>query len=141
MRTLCFHPVVSSIFLLFFLAKSQRSEIGCLSYFHTWCGLSANLECRSEMCCAQLAENTGCKKVARNRHLGTITQLCLAISSQLRHVSTIGKKNLLSSNTSSTCTQNMVNFGPLAAVMFRQFGAPHVISTGFASWQHYCTTL
>ena len=47
-------------------------------------------------------------------HLGTIAQLCRAISSQLRHVSTIGK-NLLSSNISSTCPYNMVNFGPLAA--------------------------
>jgi len=60
-----------------------------------WCGLSANLECRSEMCCTRLAENTGRKKVAKNRHLGTITQLCRAISSQLRQVSTIGKKKLL----------------------------------------------
>ena len=32
------------------------------------------------------------KKVAKNRHLGTIPQFCRAISSQLRHVSTIGKK-------------------------------------------------
>ena len=40
--------------------------------------------------------------------------LCRAISSQLRHVSTIGKK-LLSSSISSTCPHNMVNFGPLAA--------------------------
>jgi len=32
------------------------------------------------------------QKVAKNRHLATITQLCRAISSQLRHVSTIGKK-------------------------------------------------
>jgi len=31
-------------------------------------------------------------KVAKNRYLGTIAQLCRAISSQLRHVSTIGKK-------------------------------------------------
>jgi len=44
----------------------------------------------------------------------TILQLCGAISSQLRHISTIGK-NLLSSNTSSTCAHNMVNFGPLLA--------------------------
>ena len=29
---------------------------------------------------------------SKNRHLGTITHLCLAMSSQLRHVSTIGKK-------------------------------------------------
>ena len=44
------------------------------------------------MCCTRLAENTGRKKVAKNRHLGTIAQLCWAISSQLRHISTIVKK-------------------------------------------------
>jgi len=43
-----------------------------------------------------------------------MAQLCRAISSQLRHVSTIGK-NLLSSNISSRCLHNMVNFGLLAA--------------------------
>jgi len=32
------------------------------------------------------------KKVAKNCYLATIAQLCQAISSQLRHVSTIGKK-------------------------------------------------
>jgi len=53
---------------------------------------SANLECRSEMCCTRLAANAGCKKVAKNRYLGTIAQLCRAISLQIRHVSTIGKK-------------------------------------------------
>jgi len=41
-------------------------------------------------------------------------QLCPAMSSQLRHVSTIGKK-LLSSNISPRCPHNMMNFGPLAA--------------------------
>jgi len=61
-----------------------------------------------------LAENTGRKKVAKDRHLGTIAQFCWAIFSQLRHISTIGK-NLLSSNTSSTCLHNMVNFGSLPA--------------------------
>jgi len=50
----------------------------------------------------------------KNRHLRTIAQLCRAISSQLRYVSTIGKK-LLSSNISPTCPYNMVNFSPLAA--------------------------
>jgi len=77
--------VLCSFFLLFFLAFSQWLEIGCLPYFYTWCGLSANLE-----------------------------QLCWAVSSQLRYISTIGK-NLLNSNISSTCPHNMVNFGPLAA--------------------------
>jgi len=51
----------------------MMSEIGCLPYFHTWCGLSANLECMSEMCCTRLAENTGRKKIAI---FGTIGQLC-----------------------------------------------------------------
>jgi len=84
--------IFSSCGFFFFLTLSQRSEIGCLPYFHTWCGPSVNFECRSEMCCPRLAENTGRKKVAKNRHLGTIAQMCRAISSQLRHVSTIGKK-------------------------------------------------
>jgi len=62
----------------------------------------------------RLAENTGCKKVAKNRHLGTIAQLLRDISSQLRHTSTI-EQNLLSSNMSSRCPHNIVNFGPIAA--------------------------
>ena len=44
----------------------------------------------------------------------SIAQLCRAVSSQLRHISAIGT-NLLSSNTSSTCPPNMVNFGSLKA--------------------------
>ena len=59
------------------------------------------------MCCTLLAGNTGRK----NRYFGTIVQLCRAISSELMHVSTIGK-NLLNSNTSSTCPDNMVNLRP-----------------------------
>jgi len=66
------------------------------------------------MCCKRLAGNTGCKNDAKNRHLSTIAQICQTISSQLRHVSTIGK-NLLSSNISCRCPYNMVNFGPLMA--------------------------
>ena len=83
---------LSILYLFLFLAWSQQPQIGCLPYFHTWCALSANLECRSEMCCTRLAGNTGRKNDAKNRHLHTIAQLCRAISSQLRHVSTIGKK-------------------------------------------------
>jgi len=44
------------------------------------------------MCCTQLDQDTGRKKVAKNRHLRTIEQFCRAISSQLRHVSAIGKE-------------------------------------------------
>ena len=66
-----------------------------------------------------------CKyRTQKNRHLGTIAQLCRAISSQLRHVSTIGK-NLLNSSTSSTCPDNMVNFGLLTAeICWRVWGTP-----------------
>jgi len=38
------------------------------------------------------------QKVAKNRHLCTIAQLCRAITSQLRHVSTIGKKLVKQAN-------------------------------------------
>jgi len=71
---------------------------------------SANLECRSVICCTRLAGNTGRKNDAKI----AIAQLRRAISSQLRHASAIGKK-LLNSNISPTCPYNMVNFGPLAA--------------------------
>jgi len=62
-RPLYFRPVVSSFF--FFFASPIRIRRILDVYhtsFHTWCGLSANLECRSEMCCTRLAENTGRKK-------------------------------------------------------------------------------
>jgi len=48
-------------------------------------------------------------KIAKNRHLGTIAQLCwtVGLSSKLRHVSTIGK-SLLNNNTTSTYLHNTV---------------------------------
>jgi len=95
-----------------------------VSKFETWCGPSANLECRSEMCCAWLAGNAGPKKSPKSRHLVTIAQLCRGIFSQLRQVSTSGKK-LLSSSISPRCPHNMVNFGPLAAeICWRVWGTP-----------------
>jgi len=61
----------------------------------------------------------------KNRNFGTITQLCRAVSSQRRHASTIGKKNFLNNNTSSTCPHNMVNFGLLTAeICCRVWGTP-----------------
>ena len=59
--------------VLFFLAYSQQSEIGCLPYVHTWCGPSANLQCRSEICCMWLAGNTGRKNDAKNCHCTTLS--------------------------------------------------------------------
>jgi len=57
----------------FFLAYSQRSQIGCLPYFHI-CGLSVNLECMSEMCSTRLAEIQDAKKDAIISHLHSIAQ-------------------------------------------------------------------
>ena len=103
LRSRCGHYIFALWFLLsillffFFLSSfilpwSQPSQIACIPYFHSWCGLSTNLRCRSETCCTRLTENTGCKKSPKIRHLGTIAQLCRAISLQLRHISTIGNK-------------------------------------------------
>jgi len=67
------------------------------------------------MCGTRLAKNAGPKKVAKNRYLGTIAQLCQAISSQLRHVSTIGKKLVKQQYVLQMSPHNMVNIGPLTA--------------------------
>ena len=83
------------LFFFFSLTKSQQPQIGCLPYFHIWCGPSADLESRSETCCTRLAENTVRKKSAKN--------------SPSAH-----QKNLLSSNISSTFPHNMLDFGTLA---------------------------
>ena len=75
------------------------------------------------------------QKIAKNspsaHHRTTLSK----ISSQLRHVSTIGKK-LLNSNISSTCRHNKVNFGPLTAeIGWRVFRSPILAALA------YCTTL
>ena len=90
-QTIIFLPC--DFYLSFFFPRLISAAVDWMStILHTLCGLSANLRCRSETCCMWLAGNAGCKKVAKNRHLGTIAQLCPAICLQLRHVSTIGKK-------------------------------------------------
>ena len=49
------------------------------------------------------------------------------------------KKNILSSNNSSTCFHNIVNFGPLAAEIDPVVWGTPANFNGFASWQRYCT--
>jgi len=66
------HYIFALWFLSFFVLLLLQSEIGCLPYFHTWCDLSANLECISEMCCTRLAENTGRKKSPFWHHRTTL---------------------------------------------------------------------
>jgi len=115
MRTLYFHHVV---FLLPFFSSPH---LRCLPYFHTWCGLSANLQCRSEMCCTQLAGNTGCKKLSSAHHRTTLSGYIFVIEACIDN----RKKNLLNSNTSSTCPHNIANFGPLTAeICWGVWGTP-----------------
>ena len=76
------------------------------------------------MRCTRLAGNAGPKKSPKICHLDTIAQLCRAIFSQLRHIST-NEKNLLNSNVSPTCPHNTVNFGPVTAeICWRVWGTP-----------------
>jgi len=93
-----------------------------LPYFHTCCGcgLNVNLECRPEMCCTRFAENTGRKNSPSAHHRTTLSGYMFATKACVDN-----RKNLLNSNTSSTCPHNMVNFVPLTA---------EIGSTGFASW-------
>ena len=93
-----------TIFFLssFFLAYPQTSQIGCLPYFHTWCGLSADLGCRSETCCKRLAENTGRKKLPFAHHRRTLLGYIFATKARI-------------DNQKHTRPYNMVNFGRLAA--------------------------
>jgi len=127
-----------SFFYLFSSPNLNGRRLYLLPHFHTWCGLSVNLECISEMCCTRLAENTERKNDAKNRHMRTIAPICRAISSQLRHLSTIGKK-LLNSNMSYRCIHNMANFGLLSTeICWRVWGNPAEL-TGFASCLHYCS--
>jgi len=60
--------LLSSIFIPR-LISAAADWIFTVKYFHTWCGLSANLGCRSEKCCTRLAVNTGCKKSPKIRNL------------------------------------------------------------------------
>jgi len=114
------HILVCSFFLSFFLAYSQRSEIGCLPYFHTWCGLSANLECRSEMCCTRLTGNTGYKNDAKNDEFFPTVKTCL----------TVGKNSLNSNNVLHVSSQ----YGKLRPTKrsVQEFVVPQQISRAFA---------
>ena len=77
------------------------------------------IECRSECAARSSLE----MQDPKNRYFGTIAQICRAISSEIRHVSTI-RKNLVNSNTSSTCPRNMMNVGLLTAEILASMGHP-----------------
>jgi len=77
LRSRCGHYILSFFSFLFcfprLITAVARSQIGCLPYFNTWCGLSANLGCRSETCCTRLAGNTRRKKSPSGHHRTTLS--------------------------------------------------------------------
>jgi len=91
----CRHYIFALWFLLLsILFPRLISAVGdwmCTILLHmVW--PTENLGCRSETCCTRLAGNTGRKKSPKIRHLCTVAQFYRAISSQLRHISTVGKE-------------------------------------------------
>ena len=77
------------------------------------------------MCCTRLAANAGPKKSRQKspsgHHCTTLSGYNFATEACIDN----RKKNLLSSNISSTCPHNMVNFGPLAAeILSLVWGTP-----------------
>jgi len=91
--------------------------------------------------------NTGRKKSPKILHLRTIAFTYYYRTTLSGYIFTTKAcidnwKNQLSSNTSCTCPYNMVNLSPLAAeTVSLAWGTPGLLSTGFASWQRYCTAL
>ena len=108
--TLGIGPHSSSLFFIFlFLAHSQPSHIGCLPYFHTWCGLSASLGCRSETCCTRL-DRCKCRtqKIAKyspSAHHGTTLSGYIFATKALID----NRKKFVKQQYISTCPNNIVN--------------------------------
>jgi len=113
LRSRCGHYIfalwfLSSIFFLF-LAWSQPSQIGCLPYLHT---------CEFKMQVWNVLHDARCKyrtqkvvkKSPSGHHRTTLSGYIFTTKVRIDK-----RKNLLSSNISSTHSHNMVNFGPLAA--------------------------
>ena len=75
----------------------------------------------SEMCGTRLAANTGRKKSPFWHHRTTLSGYIFATKALIDN----RKKTLLNSNTSSTCSHNMANFGLLTAeICWRVWGTP-----------------
>ena len=114
MRILYFCPVISIFFfyLCFFprLISAVGDWMSTILPHMVW-PYSPNLECRAEMCCTRLDGNTGRKKIAILAPSYNFVGLYLRSEGIYRQ----SEKNFLNSNTSSTCHDNMVNFGPLTA--------------------------
>jgi len=89
------------------------------------------------MYCTQLAENTGRKNSPSQHHGTTLSGYIFATKACIDN----RKKNLLSSDTSSACPDNMVNFGPLTAEIGLGVWVAPANVDGFRVWQRYFMAL
>ena len=112
--------MVSTFFLLSFFPRLISAVGDWMSTMLPRCGLCANLECRSEMSCTRLAENTGRKKSPFSHNRTTLPGCIFTAEACIYN-----RKKVLTSNISSTRPRNMMNFGPLAAgICWRVLGTP-----------------
>ena len=117
MATIYMHfcPVSSFFFLSFVfprLISAVAEWMSTILRHMMW--PSANIECRSKMCCTRLAGNAGPKN---RQNFAICAPSHNFIGLYLRNGGTYrqSEKNLLNSNISPTTSHNMVNFGPLSA--------------------------
>jgi len=71
---------------------------------------SANLECKSEMCCVRLAGNAGPKKSPSGHYRTTLSGYIFATNARIDN-----RKKLVKHQYLLHIPHNMVNFGPLMA--------------------------
>jgi len=113
--------ILSFVLSSFFFSSPNLSRRRLDTYFHTWCGLSANLECMSEMCCARLTDEYRTQKITILSPSHNFVGLYL----RSWGIYWQSEKNLLNTDTFSTCPRNMVNFGLLTAeICWRVWGTP-----------------
>ena len=144
LRSRCGHYIFALWFLLSFLSSPNLSGRRLDVYHTSTHGVAlVRIQNAGLKCAARGSLEMQDPKNRQKGHLGSITQLCRAISSQLRHISTIGKK-LLSNNMSPIRPYNMVNFGPLAAEIVSLVWGISANFNGFrvlAALLHRCTAL
>ena len=135
------HYIFALRFLSFFFLSSPNLSGRRLDVYHTstyGVAHSANLECRSEMCCSRLAGNTGRKNSPFRHHRTTLSGCIFAAKVRIDN-----RKKLLNTYrpTFSTCPHNMVNFGLLTAEICRRVRGTPANFNGFRVLAALCTAL
>ena len=129
----------------FFLFPRLFSVVGdwmstILPVFNTWCGRSANLECRSEMCCTWLAENTQRKNYAKKlpsvHHRTTLLGYIFATKAHIDNRKKLVKQQYLLQISSQYGELQPTN----GCYQLASLGTQQ-ISTSVGSWLRYCTDI